>query len=447
METSKIDLSIYQLKLGTDNKLPVAYVSGLHAVATSGDYDDLINKPTIPTVPTNVSAFTNDAGYLTEHQSIAGKADKVANAVNGNFAGLDTNGNLVDSGKKASDFLTQHQSLSNYLAKDNSASYNPTGDYNPATKKYVDDSINTETTKVRIINDEGTSLQTRNFKGYIKLSEPQYQTLKTSGSLTIGGETIEFSPLDTNYVTPAAADVVKQNYVGDWTSGTDYDINDVVAYNVSNTSRGYFIALGDVEDSTSAPNVDTTNWKEILEVPVGALPVLTGQYDPSANTVGQINQLYLRTMTNQLFICYDYNATQNRYYWKPITAYLSYGAVSDASYVRINSTNTFYDNVIPVNSTNYLHIINIMQRSDKVNITVYIQNDSSTSFDLSTLISWLSSSGYTSSNTAYTNVSGSIGIMPNGTVINHATVWGIYYLSTATNYLYIRYSKNSIQGF
>ena len=34
-------------------------------VATSGDYDDLINKPTIPTVPTNVSAFTNDSGYIT----------------------------------------------------------------------------------------------------------------------------------------------------------------------------------------------------------------------------------------------------------------------------------------------------------------------------------------------------------------------------------------------
>ena len=31
----------------------------------SGDYDDLTNKPTIPTVPTNVSSFTNDAGYIT----------------------------------------------------------------------------------------------------------------------------------------------------------------------------------------------------------------------------------------------------------------------------------------------------------------------------------------------------------------------------------------------
>lgn len=34
-------------------------------VAASGDYNDLINKPAIPTVPQNVSAFTNDSGYLT----------------------------------------------------------------------------------------------------------------------------------------------------------------------------------------------------------------------------------------------------------------------------------------------------------------------------------------------------------------------------------------------
>ena len=43
---------------------------------TAKDY--IKNKPTIPTIPTNVSTFTNDAGYLTSHQSIAGKADKIA---------------------------------------------------------------------------------------------------------------------------------------------------------------------------------------------------------------------------------------------------------------------------------------------------------------------------------------------------------------------------------
>ena len=69
-----------------------AKTADLAQVAKTGSYNDLSNKPTIPstaglasteyvdskvgeivipTVPTNVSAFTNDAGYLTEHQSLA----------------------------------------------------------------------------------------------------------------------------------------------------------------------------------------------------------------------------------------------------------------------------------------------------------------------------------------------------------------------------------------
>ena len=43
----------------------------LAAVATSGSYNDLEDKPEIPVIPKNVSAFTNDAGYLTEHQNLS----------------------------------------------------------------------------------------------------------------------------------------------------------------------------------------------------------------------------------------------------------------------------------------------------------------------------------------------------------------------------------------
>ena len=63
-------------------------------------------------VPTKVSDLTNDSGFLTSHQDISGKADKVSNPTSGNFAALDSNGNLTDSGKKAADFLTQHQDIS-----------------------------------------------------------------------------------------------------------------------------------------------------------------------------------------------------------------------------------------------------------------------------------------------------------------------------------------------
>ena len=41
---------------------------------------------------------------LIAHQDISGKADKDTDAVEGNFAAFDSNGNPVDSGKKASDF-------------------------------------------------------------------------------------------------------------------------------------------------------------------------------------------------------------------------------------------------------------------------------------------------------------------------------------------------------
>ena len=43
----------------------------------SGSYNDLTDKPTIPTVPTSNTAFTNDAGYITE-DAISGKADTSA---------------------------------------------------------------------------------------------------------------------------------------------------------------------------------------------------------------------------------------------------------------------------------------------------------------------------------------------------------------------------------
>ncbi len=53
-----------------------AQTSDLATVATSGAYTDLSGTPTIPTVPTNVSSFTNDAGYLTSHQSLSGYASE-----------------------------------------------------------------------------------------------------------------------------------------------------------------------------------------------------------------------------------------------------------------------------------------------------------------------------------------------------------------------------------
>ena len=56
----------------------------------SGNYNDLTNKPTIPTVPSNVSAFNNDAGYMksSEQQGVIDTALAQAKA-SGDFDGED----------------------------------------------------------------------------------------------------------------------------------------------------------------------------------------------------------------------------------------------------------------------------------------------------------------------------------------------------------------------
>ena len=82
--------------------------------AFSGDYNDLTNKPTIPAAqvnadwnassgvaqilnkPTNVSAFTNDAGYLTEHQSLDNYYTKLE--VDNQFTAIDKRMTDFDNG-------------------------------------------------------------------------------------------------------------------------------------------------------------------------------------------------------------------------------------------------------------------------------------------------------------------------------------------------------------
>ena len=72
------------------------------------------DKPSTGIPSTDMSQAVQDSlaladSAIQQHQDISGKADKVTSATNGNFAGLDANGNLTDSGKNASDFATAAQ--------------------------------------------------------------------------------------------------------------------------------------------------------------------------------------------------------------------------------------------------------------------------------------------------------------------------------------------------
>ena len=89
--TEHQSLSDYYTKTQIDNKgyltqhqdiSEKANLSDLAAVAMTGSYNDLNNKPTIPTIPTTLSSFTDNLGsnpvhthsqYLTQHQDITAK--------------------------------------------------------------------------------------------------------------------------------------------------------------------------------------------------------------------------------------------------------------------------------------------------------------------------------------------------------------------------------------
>lgn len=66
--------------------------------ATEGNFASLDSEGNI------VDSGHKHSDYLTQHQDISGKADKVSGATSGNFASLDSNGNLIDSGHKHSDY-------------------------------------------------------------------------------------------------------------------------------------------------------------------------------------------------------------------------------------------------------------------------------------------------------------------------------------------------------
>lgn len=111
--TNKLNSSLINGWPSVPTKLSAFYDDETHRLVTdtekstwnsksdfSGNYNDLTNKPTIPTVPTKVSSFTNDAGYLTSHQDISGKLDSskvktTKNTTSGNVYDVTYINNLV----------------------------------------------------------------------------------------------------------------------------------------------------------------------------------------------------------------------------------------------------------------------------------------------------------------------------------------------------------------
>ena len=170
---------------------PASMITGLATVATSGSYNDLTNKPTIPI---KTSELTNDSGFTTKeyvdnHPSdikvITTEATSVyafmqefkdlsmpipgiyylkpTNSISSNIDGSmisiygifqvyykDDNLHFAFHDINAQFFFTADNSLygsaifarkGHVLTKTNTTAYTPTSDYHPATKLYVDEKV------------------------------------------------------------------------------------------------------------------------------------------------------------------------------------------------------------------------------------------------------------------------------------------------------------------
>lgn len=204
------------------------------------------DKTEIPTVPTNVSAFTNDAGYLTEHQSLDNYYTKTESdgkyatqvVVNEEIATrireirdvkdaiktkadkseIPTVPTNVSAFTNDAGYLTEHQSLNNYY-----------------TKSEVDTSLETKADKTEIPTVPTNVSAFTNDAGYLT----EHQTLKTingetivgNGDITISGgeqisnvvilpQDIEFTYKDGNRYVVVIRDI-SYNSVG----GLDYTIS------------------------------------------------------------------------------------------------------------------------------------------------------------------------------------------------------------------------------
>ena len=121
------------------------------------------------TAPGTADANVTDLGTYLTSSDVANKADKVSNATSGNFAALDANGNLTDSGKKAGDFKTVQTAVSDPTASGktitaiDTITQNANGEIT-ATKKTIQSADTTQQGVVQLAGSIGDTVSSENYK-------------------------------------------------------------------------------------------------------------------------------------------------------------------------------------------------------------------------------------------------------------------------------------------
>ena len=267
-----------------------ATVESLATVATSGSYDDLSNKPTIPTVPTNVSAFTNDAGYTTNTGTITGIT---MNGVSKGTSGVVDLGTVITDISGKQDVIDSSHKLDADLVDDTTS-----------TNKFVTASDKTTWSGKQDALVSGTNIKTINNESILGSGNI---TIQGGGSSYTAGEGIDITndvisvDIDDEKKVIASALVELHNDKADKDQLNNYQLKGDYLTNAQADTKIESYARSEAE-AINVEKVDAAAFNDLdarvtaLETALGGMTLVSltqAQYE--ALTVKDNNTLYIIT--------------------------------------------------------------------------------------------------------------------------------------------------------
>ena len=278
---------------------PASMITGLATVATSGSYNDLTNKPTIPI---KTSELTNDSGFTTKEyvdnypsdiKVITTEATSVyafmqefkdssmpipgiyylrpTNSISSNIDGStisiygifqayykDDNLHFAFHDINAQFFFTADNSLygstifarkGHVLTKTNTTAYTPTSDYHPATKLYVDEKV------ADIVDSAPETLDTLKELSTALGNDPNFATT-IANQIGTKVDKVDGKGLSTNDLT----NELKANYDAAYTHSTS-------AHAPSNAQKNSDITKAEIEAKLTGNITTHTHSQYLTSIP------------------------------------------------------------------------------------------------------------------------------------------------------------------------------------
>lgn len=141
--------------------IPAAQIQSDWNQANNAAVDFIKNKPVIPTVPTNVSAFVNDANYITLAQARAGSYTKFFADFGNTAVNTNTTNNVIGSVLIPANTIT-----GNAILEIESAISRATGGANPQHRLYINTSASFGGTQIASLGISTTSLWIKGERSY-----------------------------------------------------------------------------------------------------------------------------------------------------------------------------------------------------------------------------------------------------------------------------------------